>query len=198
MNKIAVGHESCFKGIKIDRLKKKEDISLAFTALIPNDIQNEEVIYLCIGTDRVTGDTLAPFVGTYLEGLGYENVIGTIDNPVHAVNLREILDNLPKNKVVIAIDACLGHPESVGTIQVIKGSIKPGAGVNKDLPSCGDYAISGIVNTGGDMPMQVLGSTRLSIVIKMAKDITSALIDRFPLESEGEKPMKSEELKMRI
>jgi putative sporulation protein YyaC len=175
-NNLAVASEDIYKGIKIKDLMNKEDIHMALNGLIPNCVTNNDIVFLCIGTDRSTGDSLAPHVGTYLKGLGYENVYGTIDDPVHALN------SLPKNKVVIAIDACLGKLSSVGQVQAIKGSIKAGAGVGKDLPEAGDYGIYGIVNVKGFMEYFVLQNTRLSVVVKMAKDITSALVERFPIE----------------
>lgn len=178
----AVGSENVFSGIRVSGLGDKTQIHMALSALIPNHIQNEDIIYVCIGTDRSTGDSLAPFVGTYLKGMGYQNVYGTIDEPVHAMNLVGTINNLPKDKVVVAIDACLGQLSSVGFTQIIKGSIKAGAGVDKDLPPCGDYGIMGIVNVGGFMQHYVLQNTRLSVVMRMAKDITSAIIERFPLE----------------
>lgn len=181
-NKKAVGSENAFTGIQISNLVGKQNIHMALEILIPKSIQNDDVIYLCIGTDRSTGDSLAPFVGSYLIELGYNNVFGTIDNPVHAQNLMEILNLLPKDKIVIAIDACLGRQESVGTVNVVKGCIYPGTGVHKKLPACGDYGIMGIVNVGGFMEYNVLQCTRLSLVVQMAKDITSAIIERFPLE----------------
>src|SRR5206468_8542082 len=94
----------------------------------------------------------------------------------------EVINKLPTNKTVIAIDACLGQVSSIGTTQVIKGSLSPGAGVKKKLPKVGDYAISPIINVGGFMEYIVLQNTRLSLVMQLAKDITSAIIKRFPLE----------------
>jgi putative sporulation protein YyaC len=181
-NRKAAGSEEGYSGIKISDLKGKEKIGMALNMLIPNYIQNDDVVFLCIGTDRSTGDSLGPLVGTYLSGMGYQNVYGTIDNPVHATNLDETIRKIPKNKIVIAIDACLGQKTSVGFVQVIKGIINPGAGVGKELTPVGDYGICGIVNTGGFMEYFVLQNTRLSLVINMAKDITSAIIQRFPLE----------------
>lgn len=49
------------------------------------------IILVCIGTDRSTGDALGPLVGTKLEQVGITNfqVFGTLDEPVHALNLEE-------------------------------------------------------------------------------------------------------------
>lgn len=133
---------------------------------------------LCIGTDRSTGDALGPLVGSYLEGwrVGTQ-VWGTLDRPVHAANLPETMRELLAADVcpVIAVDACLGVPEQVGTIVVGKGYIRPGAGVNKDLPPVGDLHVTGTVNVAGYMEYMVLQNTRLSLVMKMARIAAAAL-----------------------
>ncbi|KUK35974.1 MAG: Putative sporulation protein, partial [Thermacetogenium phaeum] len=49
------------------------------------------VVLLGIGTDRSTGDSLGPLVGSRVNELapGLLPVFGTLDDPVHAVNLAE-------------------------------------------------------------------------------------------------------------
>ncbi|MFW6264769.1 MAG: spore protease YyaC [Bacillota bacterium] len=140
----------------------------------------KELIILCIGTDRSTGDSLGPLTGTLLNKSSIlpGEVIGDIHNPVHASNLQEIINSIKKeysNPFIIAIDAGLGKQSSVGYIDVKKGPLKPGTGVNKKLPEIGDMHITGLVNVGGYMEYLVLQSTRLSIVFKMAETISSAL-----------------------
>lgn len=181
-NKKAVASEAIYKGIKVNLLNGRDELSAAMNALIPSALTNNDVVFVCIGTDRSCGDSLGPFVGMYLKGLGYKNVYGTIDNSVHAQNLKETLKNIPKNKTVFAIDASLGKAEDVERFSLIKGSIRPGAGVGKDLGEVGDYGIHGCVNVGGEMEFFVLSNTRLSRVIKMSKDITSAIVSIFPLD----------------
>ena len=61
------------------------------------------------------------------------------------------------------------------SVQVGEGPVKPGAGVNKDLPSVGDAHITGIVNVSGFMEFMVLQNTRLSLVLKMAKTIANGI-----------------------
>ncbi|AZO93585.1 spore protease YyaC [Halocella sp. SP3-1] len=141
---------------------------------------DKELIILCIGTDRSTGDSLGPLTGTLLKKLPFfnANIIGTVHNPVHASNLKEIIELINtkyNNPFIIAIDAGLGKQSSVGFIDVKKGPLQPGTGVNKKLPEIGDMHITGLVNIGGYMEYLVLQSTRLSIVLKMAETISSAL-----------------------
>ncbi|SHJ77515.1 spore protease YyaC [Tepidibacter formicigenes] len=142
----------------------------------------EEIIILCIGTDRCTGDSLGPLTGHKLERRikGYSNVYlhGTLDEPVHAKNLEEtikLINNSYKKPFIIAIDACLGDINRVGCIKVSNGPLKPGAGVNKNLPPIGDINILGIVNLAGFMEFMILQNTRLQVVMKMADDISRGI-----------------------
>lgn len=138
------------------------------------------LVILCIGTDRSTGDSLGPLVGTRLQSFMHPlvKVYGTLDQPVHAVNLEETLKEIQshhENAFTIAIDACLGRTESIGYISLKAGPLQPGTGVNKNLPEVGDAHIVGIVNVGGFMEYLVLQNTRLSVVMRMAQVISDAL-----------------------
>ncbi|AIY75825.1 spore protease YyaC [Bacillus anthracis] len=138
------------------------------------------IILICIGTDRSTGDALGPLVGTKLEQVGIKNfqVFGTLDDPVHALNLEEKFQNIQKDNptsFIIAVDACLGKSQSIGSITTGMGPSKPGAAMNKKLPAVGDLHIHGIVNLNGFMEFFVLQNTRLSLVMKMADVIAQSI-----------------------
>jgi len=138
------------------------------------------LVFLCIGTDRSTGDALGPLVGERLRSaLAQEAVVlGTLGEPVHASNLQEMLLHLRERQpgaVVCAIDACLGRLETVGTITVGAGALAPGAGVNKALPEVGAAFVTGTVNVGGFMEYFVLQNTRLHLVMRMAEVIGRGL-----------------------
>jgi putative sporulation protein YyaC len=101
-----------------------------------------------------------------------------LNEPVHATNLKEHIEIIEKeyfNPFILAIDAGLGRSSSVGSISVNHGSLKPGSGVNKELPPIGDMYITGLVNISGYMEYFVLQSTRLNLVVKMAKIISRGL-----------------------
>lgn len=141
---------------------------------------NKEIVLLCIGTDRSTGDSLGPMIGSKMRMYSFLpiHVYGNLDEPVHALNLVETMKEIYRNHVspyIIAIDACLGRLQNVGMIQIKQGPLKPGAGVKKDLPEVGDIHIVGNVNVGGFMEFFVLQNTRLSVVMKMADVISSSL-----------------------
>lgn len=150
--------------------------------LMTSHIPADRITFFCIGTDRSTGDAFGPLVGTALQNLGY-SVIGTIDEPAHAVNLVERMEEIPSGNTVIAVDASLGVESSVGIIQFNRGPVRPGAGVGKDLRPIGDYHLIGIVNVGGFMEYFILQNTRLSRVMQMVQQSIDIICAAIPLPS---------------
>lgn len=151
----------------------------SFTHLCAED---SSLVLLCIGTDRSTGDSLGPLVGSKVKGQlpPQVTVYGTLDRPIHAVNLEATIEEIKgrfKNPFIIAIDACLGRTESIGYINIKPGALRPGTGVNKHLPEVGQMHIIGVVNVGGFMEYLVLQNTRLSLVMRMAEVISTGLIN---------------------
>lgn len=148
------------------------------TAYLLDKLTSNQVTVVCIGSDRYTGDCLGPLVGSMLEeaNVGWR-VIGTLDNPVHAGNLAEVVTTIPARETVIGIDACLGKAHEEGNIECWPGSIKPGLACGNKLPEVGDIAIFGVVNVQSHPGHLTLQSTPLSRVMKLSKIIAQALID---------------------
>ena len=150
--------------------------------ILDEKLMNKEIVILCIGTDRSTGDCLGPLVGhklyPMLKSLKRVHLIGTLDNPIHALNLETNINRIYedyKNPFVIAIDSSLGSQSKIGYLSIKNSPLKPGSGVNKTLPEIGDISITGIVNLGGMMEFMVLQNTRLSLVMNMAEIISKSL-----------------------
>ena len=163
-----------------DETNAAEQLACELLLNIPS-VTRRPIVFVCIGTDRSTGDSLGPLVGSILAEKELQSfyVYGTLDEPIHAVNLADKLleiNTIHANPYIIGIDACLGRIKNVGVIQVGNGPVKPGAGVNKDLPAVGDIHITGIVNVSGFMEFFVLQNTRLNLVMKMAKTIASGIV----------------------
>lgn len=140
----------------------------------------EGVLYLCIGSDRSTGDSLGPLVGHQLCRLIPEKVtvFGTLHQPVHAVNLKTTMETIRKNygnHLVVAVDASVGRADHVGGITLGIGSIRPGLGVCKRLQAVGDIYITGVVHGGNDLEPELLQSTRLCLVMELAECISSGI-----------------------
>lgn len=145
------------------------------------NLYNREVIILCIGSDRSTGDSLGPLVGHELNKYHLNNitVYGTLEDPVHAANLSDKIKLINDKHVypfIIAIDASLGTMEHIGFVTIGRGPLHPGLGVSKKLPSVGDIHITGIVNFSGMMESLLLQTTRLSKVMTLAEIISRGII----------------------
>lgn len=142
---------------------------------------NRIIVFLCIGSDRATGDCLGPIIGYKLSKIALStniHIYGTLEHPVHAKNLKETIDLIYQthdNAFIVAIDASLGKSNHVGYITLGECPLKPGAGVDKDLPAIGDISITGIVNFSGFLDHMLLQTTRLNIVMSLADTICQAI-----------------------
>ncbi len=149
-------------------LKKKQD-----------ELDFQEVVILCIGSDRATGDCLGPIIGHRLSRQKKDfSIYGTLEKPVHAKNLGiavEFIKTYHKNALIIAVDASLGVSEHIGYITLGEGALSPGVGVDKQLPSVGDIFITGIVNLSGFGGQMLLQTTRLNTVMQLADFISLGL-----------------------
>ena len=86
-------------------------------------IENRPIIFLCIGTDRATGDSLGPLIGYKLKDIKRKNIYiyGSLEYPVHSINLCEILNKIKSNFInpfIIGIDASLGNVQNIGKVFV--------------------------------------------------------------------------------
>lgn len=141
-----------------------------------NSYQHKSLVFLCIGSDRATGDCLGPLLGYKLSAISRKKytVYGTLEHPVHAKNLKDTMIQIHEenpNPLIIAIDASLGKAAHIGYFTLGEGPLKPGAGVDKDLPYVGDLFITGIVNLSGLFDQMLLQTTRLGTVMALVDHI---------------------------
>lgn len=143
-------------------------------------ISQRPIIFLCIGSDRSTGDSLGPLIGYKLNNLNLNNVhiYGSLLNPVHSKNLVSTLTEINStydNPYIVAIDACLGQLKNVGKIFISNKPLRPGLALNKDLPQVGNMSITGIVNISGGFDFIILQNTRLFAVMQIADSISNGI-----------------------
>lgn len=142
-----------------------------------------DYVFLCVGSDKITGDSFGPIVGTNLEKSFknfYNNIriIGTLERPVSGVNLEKTVKeiyNTYEKPCIIAVDAALSKKEDIGRIIVSEAKMKFGTGTNKKVIQIGDISIKGIVAKDCKIPkynFNELQTTSLNIVMKLA-NITS-------------------------
>lgn len=155
--------------------------TLLFDFLSAQKKDFHDLVFLCIGSDRITGDSLGPLVGHHLSkrNLSHAYIYGTLNHPVHALNLNKTVEELKQqhpHSLTIAIDASLGTKKHLGFLTIAQGALEPGLGVRKKLLSVGDISITGIVNTCGAFDHLLLQTTRLATVVQMADSIVSGIL----------------------
>lgn len=166
-----------------DRNFKAEDFARQLHQMIEEEKARQGkkgVVFLCIGTDRSTGDSLGPLIGYKLRDTkrSCAAVFGTLERPVHAMNLEEyarIIKNCYHDCLVVAVDASVGNREHVGYLTLGKGALRPGLGVSKELGAVGDIFITGIVGGCSSYDPLMLQSVRLSVVMRMADCISRSI-----------------------
>lgn len=155
------------------------------------DYIDNNTLIMCIGTDRCIGDCLGPLVGTFLKENSFPlPVFGTINKPIHALNISENIKKIRtkyKDYKIIGIDACLGDTDSIGEIEVRDFPIHPGKGVGKSLPHIGEISIIGIIDSSENNELFSNRNIRLNLVMNISKVITHAIIHSYYLYSLNEK-----------
>ena len=66
----------------------------------------QDIVFLCIGSDRSTGDSLGPLLGyklKYLENYSGFHVFGDLKHPVHATNLEFYIENINTPNIIKVI-----------------------------------------------------------------------------------------------
>lgn len=145
----------------------------------------KEFVVVNIGTDKCIGDCLAPMIGTILSTKGYPNIEGTLDNPIHALNIITNLSTIEfkyDDPFILGIDACIGDASDIGKIQLSSRPLRPGKGVGKKLPEVGDMSIVGIVESAkfyGDFAQRPI---RLSFIVKLAERIAKCIEEVYDYE----------------
>lgn len=157
-----------------------------------------QIVFLCIGSDRATGDSLGPIVGQQLAwALGHHEkavVYGSLHQTVHAGNLAETLakiHNRYHHPFIIAIDASLGIPEHIGYVTLGSGHLRPGIGVSHQLPEAGDIHITGIVNHSTGNNHLTLQTTKLFTVMELSGFIANGILEALHVRPALQRPQES-------
>ena len=159
-----------------------EELASLFSYCIQKDGRMfRELVFLCIGSDRITGDSLGPLIGYQLSPYCSRvfHVYGTLDDPVHALNLPDRISYIHSRHpeaLLVAIDASLGPCSRIGALSLHPYGLQPGSGVHKHLPHTGDISITGITNSESLHPYLALQTARLSTVIKMAEEVCECIL----------------------
>ena len=113
-----------------------------FEKMLNKDLAHENeysnIIFLCIGTSKLIGDSIGPHVGDKLKIIenDYIKVYGTTENNVDFLNSKYVIEKIYKeynNPYIITIDAALSNIYKKGDIVTGNGYIKLGKALEKNI-----------------------------------------------------------------
>lgn len=141
----------------------------------------QKIAILCIGSDKISGDSLGPIVGDLLR-YRYNikcPVYGTTDNPVNGINLpeyRKMIDFCHRDSIIIAIDAAVGKMGEIGQIKIREGGIRAGGAINSPHKLLGNIGIMGVVAEKCENVLGALLDTPFSLVEALADRIATSVV----------------------
>ena len=132
------------KQINFERMLKNRIIKLYRNEEISN------IIFLCIGTNKIIGDAIGPIVGSKIKHLenSYIKIYGTEENNLNFNNAKTTIQNIYNNykkTCIITIDAALSDNANSGDIFFSSGFIKIGKALEKTLCFYSDINIKYVV-----------------------------------------------------
>ncbi len=148
-----------------------------------------QVVFVCVGTDRVIGDCLGPLVGSKLIKLieNYNifniNIYGTLEENINYMNIQNVIKRINKyheNACVVIVDAALSKSENIGKIFVSTTKTVLGKGINKNKIAIGDISIKAVVGKDFRIPkynFRNLQDTSLGLVIKLSETVANGIFE---------------------
>lgn len=138
-------------------------------------------VFMCIGTENVTADSLGPKVGKLInEQMSTPIFVYGLDTMnITAQNLIEcykFIKSMHQNEKIVVIDAGVGEDNQIGQVQIIEHGIVPGAATNKNLPMVGDTSIVGIVANKDLKDFYSSSQSKEDLVNRLASFICDTII----------------------
>lgn len=138
-------------------------------------------VIVCIGSDRVSGDSLGPITGSMLKNkltLPEVFVLGSLESTITAKEVRylnEFLRETFAKRTIICVDSAVGSLSDVGVIKISDAPLLPGSGINKRLGQIGDVSVQGVVAEKGFLSKSALTEVKMGMVYKMSEIISDSI-----------------------
>lgn len=173
---------------KKNKIKYNKFICEFYNELNEKNKAFSDLIFLCIGTDRLTGDCFGPLVGDKLKGninniTMNARVYGSLEEPIIQSNVNSKINEIYikyDNPCIVAIDAALSTEENIGKIIVTNNSLKLGKGLQKNIAQIGNISIKGVIGKkrkSRKKNMEILQNTSLNIVMNMASIVSNGIME---------------------
>lgn len=137
-----------------------------------------EYVFVCIGTNKLIADSFGPRVGEKLqialEGYPKIQVFGTMKEPVHLKNAKDVLARLNENKPIILVDSAFGNKEAIGATYMNTGGVEIGKAYGKSFYFPAHINIKTVIANQISMPNWNIRQIDL-LAQKVASQITNVM-----------------------
>lgn len=146
-----------------------------------NDIDN--IVFCCIGTDRVIGDCIGPITGSLLKSERENmNIYGNLNKNLTFENMSDTIRSIMlkhKNPYIIAVDAALSDESKIGNLYIEDDGIIIGRGLGKNRKKIGNIGIKAVVGkdyNDNELNFRCLQNISLSKIMELSKKISDGII----------------------
>lgn len=148
-----------------------------------------QVVFLCVGTDKVIGDSIGPLVGSKLQELfrNYNifniNIYGSLKDNVNYINIQNIMNKINKHHkdaCIIVIDSALSRKGNIGKIFVSNKATVLGKGLNKNKVEVGDISIKAVVAKDFVLPkynFKNLQDIHLGLILNLSETVANGIFE---------------------
>ncbi len=160
--------------LESERAKKELAMMLA------SEMDDNIPIFVCIGSDRVVSDMIAPLVAEMLVKNRIEAyVYGRLNNPIVSSNLNSAMryiEGKHKDSKIIVIDAGVGNLSDIGSVKLNSCGCIPAGVYGTNVRVYGDISIMPIVSTIGLQDKMFLQCARVKVVYDLARNIADSIL----------------------
>lgn len=141
-----------------------------------------DIVFLCIGTNKVVGDSFGPIVGEKLKNTSYDlKVIGNLNNCIIYQDIEKIEKEIYekyKKPYIVCIDAAFSNTIEKGQIVVEKNGMQIGKTLGKKEKVVGNLSIKGVVARSSENYREnfnALTMVKPKIINLMADEVASGI-----------------------
>ena len=139
-------------------------------------MKNGTPVVLCIGSDKILGDSIGPTVGDILKCRLNAKcfVYGCTGKSVNGKNLDSFVKTVRHahpDSPIIAVDACLSNAHESGHVEITATGVNPKRALTKRINPVGDVGILGIIDRPSDDPLSTLMTVPWDNVEKISNKI---------------------------
>lgn len=144
------------------------------------------IIFLCIGSNKVKGDSIGPIIGSKIKKIEneYIKIYGTLEKNLDFLNAKYVIEevySIYDNPYIITIDAALCRENKIGKIYLNNGYIKIGKALDKSISFYSNINIKCIVGMYNEIQtiknINVLKNANMDNIIKMSDIVSKGIVN---------------------